>query len=82
MRDLTPAGRALAVKRAGEGSVVAAVALNPGEWPAAYASAAVAALNRAALAARTAYRCPECGQRWTFADDANEYAYGHDCESE
>ena len=27
-----------------------------------------------------AYRCPECGRVWTILDDANEWAYGHDCE--
>lgn len=26
------------------------------------------------------YRCAECKQIWTIADDPNEYAYGHDCE--
>lgn len=25
------------------------------------------------------YRCPECGQTFT---DPNDWAYGHDCESE
>jgi hypothetical protein len=27
-----------------------------------------------------AYECPECGQVWTVLDDAEEWAYGHDCE--
>lgn len=26
------------------------------------------------------YRCPECGRSWTVDDDAQEWAYGHDCE--
>ena len=29
-------------------------------------------------------KCPECGRVFdlTDADDANEYAYGHDCEED
>jgi hypothetical protein len=30
---------------------------------------------------RIAYQCPECGLSWTYDDDANEWAYGHDCEA-
>ena len=32
-------------------------------------------------AAVIAYRCPECKYTWTTDDDANEWAYGHDCEA-
>ena len=45
---LTAAGRALAERNRAEGSIVAAVALEEGTWPAEYVDTAVRALNRAA----------------------------------
>lgn len=35
-----------------------------------------------AVGTRIAYHCPECDTTWLTDDDANEWAYGHDCEGE
>ena len=31
---------------------------------------------------KVAYCCPECDRSWSVFDDAEEWAYGHDCEEQ